>query len=369
MAYPLKTWDGSQWIQVSSAITDLTNYVTKTGTTGTVDFSGANFIPPTQTGFRNVIINGGMDVWQRGTSFTHTSGSFYNADRFSFFADGTGGTKVVSQQAFTPGAGSIPNFEPRFFWRFNQSVAPTSQTEIELTQPIEDVRTFAGQTVTISFWAKADASRTIDTKFRQIFGTGGSSFVDSATQNHSLTTSWQRFTHTLTVPSISGKTIGTNAPSLQLKFNFPVGVTQTIDIWGVQVEKGSVATPFEQRPIGTELALCQRYYYRSIASGNYTYFATGSAQNTSTIFATTSLPVSMRTSPAAIDIPALANFWVENGTASTTALTGVTIQATICNPNTLGLSITSSAAFTAGLFYRFLANNTTNAYLGVSAEL
>lgn len=246
MAKKAKVWVGTEWVDLASSTTDLSQYPNMTTTP--------------ISGFRNAIINGGMDIWQRGTSFTHTSGSFYTADRWSFFANGTGGTKTVSQQSFTPGAAPVSGYEGKFFWRFNQSVAPTSQTEIELTQPIEDVRTLAGQTATISFWAKADTNRTVTTRFRQIFGTGGSAFVDSATQNHSLTTSWQRFTHTVTIPSISGKTIGSNDSSLQLKFVFPSGVTQTIDLWDVQVEAGSIATPFEQRPFGTELTLCQRYY-------------------------------------------------------------------------------------------------------------
>jgi len=308
------------------------------------------------SGFRNAIINGGMDVWQRGTSFTHTSGSFYTADRFSFFADGTGGTKTISQQSFTPGAGSISGYEPTFFWRFNQSAVPTSQTEIELTQPIEDVRTFAGQTVTISFWAKADASRTVTTKFRQIFGTGGSAFVDSATQNNSLTTSWQRFTHTVTVPSINGKTVSaSNNSRLELKFVFPSGVTQTIDIWGVQVEPGTIATPFEHRPIGTELALCQRYYQK-ITPSNTVSLAFGHVQSTVTERFTVPIPVSLRTLPA---LTATGTFTsVGNGGGFTLS----SLSVLELEPNCVIISGTSATAHTIGALIMYGINGNVLAF-------
>jgi hypothetical protein len=351
MAKKAKVYTGTEWVDLAAATTDLSAYSTTAQTT---------------SGFRNAIINGGFDVWQRGTSFTHTSGSFFTADRFGFFANGTGGTKVVSQQSFTPGAGSIPNFEPRFFWRFNQSVAPTSQTEIEVSHAIEDVRTFAGQTVTISFWAKADASRTVVTKFRQIFGTGGSSLVDSATQNNSVTTSWQRFTHTITVPSISGKTISATDSSLQLKFNFPVGVTQTIDIWGVQVEKGSTATPFEQRPIGTELALCQRYYYRNTAGNPYGILGNGWVYTSTTALIAVPLPIPMRTVPSSVGFSTLriAEYLTANNVSA------ISVSTNFGNSSYCGLDVTTTgSSIVAGRTAFLQGNNSSSAYIELSAEL
>ena len=149
-----------------------------------------------------------------------------------------------------------------------------------LEQRIESVRTFAGQQVTVSFWAKADASKPIAVELLQSFGTGGSPSAEVTAigvTKTTLSTSWQKITVTATVPSISGKTIGTNGDDyLALDIWFDAGSTYnartdslgqqsgTFDIAQVQIEPGPVATPFERRPIGTELALCQRYYQHTI---------------------------------------------------------------------------------------------------------
>jgi hypothetical protein len=176
-----------------------------------------------------------------------------------------------------------------------------------LTQRIEDVRTFAGQQATLSFWAKADASKNIAIEFFQTFGTGGSpsAGVDQiGTVKKALTTSWQKITQTVTIPSISGKTIGTDdSGSLRVLFWFDAGSnfnartdtlgqqSGTFDIAQVQLEAGPVATPFERRPIGTELALCQRYFC---------VLNTVLLRNTNTNFfvvANVSYPVIMRSAP------------------------------------------------------------------------
>ena len=133
--------------------------------------------------------------------------------------------------------------------------------------------------MTVSFDAKADASKNIAIEFVQYFGTGGSpsGAVNAiGAQLVALTTSWQRKSITISIPSISGKTIGSNGDdSLQLVFWFDAGSSfnartgalgqqsGTFDIANVQIEEGSVATPFEQRPLGLELGLCQRYYESS----------------------------------------------------------------------------------------------------------
>ena len=224
-------------------------------------------------GLRNAIINGNFDIWQRGTSFT---GPEYGADRW--INSRTGTTATHSRQPFTVGQTAVPN-EPTYFCRtVVTSVAGASNYSI-LAQKIEDVRTFAGQQITVSFWAKVDATKNISVELEQGFGTGGS---PSAAVNSigvtkvSIGTSWQKVTVTTTVPSISGKTLGTNNDHfLRLLIWFDAGSSfnarsntlgqqsGTFEIAQVQVEAGPVATPFERRPQQTELALCQRYYEKS----------------------------------------------------------------------------------------------------------
>jgi hypothetical protein len=228
-------------------------------------------------GFRNRIINGNFDFWQRGTSFTANE---YGADRWIHNRVGT--THTATRQPFTLGQTDVPG-EPTYFCRTVVSSVAGAANFSVLAQYIEDVRTFAGQQVTISFWAKVDSTKNISIALSQNFGTGGSPSATVAaigTTKISIGTSWQKVTVTATVPSISGKTIGTSNNSfLQLNIFFDAGSdynartdslgqqSGTFEIAQVQLEPGPVATPFEQRPIGTELALCQRYYEKSYEIG------------------------------------------------------------------------------------------------------
>jgi hypothetical protein len=241
------------------------------------------------TSYKNKIINSEFDIWQRGTTF---SAGGYTADRWLLQVDGSSATRAVSQQTLTPG--SITGYESAFFLRYNQSVAGSSATFNILDQRIEDVRTLAGQVVTVSFWAKADSSRTITSSIQQSFGSGGSSEVAGLVSgNINITTSWTRYSYTGTLASISGKTIGANSYAA-LRFNFPLNTTFTVDIWGVQVERGSVATEFEQRFIGDELRLCQRYFIRFDQGKGFIGGAGGNSNN-STLGR--SFPTTMRATP------------------------------------------------------------------------
>ena len=320
---------------------------------------------------KNKIINGDFGVWQRGTSFS-TSGSLsYTADRFLAYMDGNG-TATTSQQTFTPGTAPVSGYEGTYFLRQAVTTKGTS-TYIQWEQRIEDVRQFAGQTITVSFWARVNSGTVspMNVQFFQAFGTGGSSAVYTSASTATLTSSWARYSFTFSIPSVSGKTIGTGS-YLGLDVWLPFSTTTSVDYWGVQLEAGSVATAF-QTATGTiqgELAACQRYYIRLNADTNYTYFATGSAQNSNTLFVSTSLPVPLRVTPASIDIPALSNFFAEqSGSVSVTSLTAITLGSGGPSKNTLMLQVDKTSGFTSGSFYRLLANNSTSAYIGVSAEL
>jgi hypothetical protein len=222
-------------------------------------------------GMRNAIINGNFDIWQRGTSFSNPASSTYTADRWQVVWNGSGATRTVSQQAFTLGQTDVAG-EPTYFIKYNQSVAGSGGTLNYLRQPLESVRTFAGQQVTVSFYAKAASATTMPVvSLAQFFGSGGSPsgnvFTDAAS-SVSITTSWQRFTYSVTLPSITGKTLGSDGNDwMGLIFGLPFNAAFNIDIAQVQVEPGPVATPFERRPIGTELALCQRYYETGVVGG------------------------------------------------------------------------------------------------------
>jgi len=225
-------------------------------------------------GFRNAVINGDFRINQRGWS-SSTASATYGFDRWKAF--NSGGTVTMSSQSFTVGSPAATGYEAEKFVRLVSASQSASGDYAVLQQPVEDARTFANATITISFWAKASSGTPkVAVEVAQVFGTGGSPSADVNTLGGQVTlsTSWARYSVTMSVPSISGKTFGSSVNSSSLNVNLwtsagstfnsrlnSIGIqNNTFDFWGVQVERGSYATPFEQRPIGTELALCQRYY-------------------------------------------------------------------------------------------------------------
>jgi hypothetical protein len=338
--------------------------------TSTVEQNSAGAASPFLAG-KNKIINGDMNVWQRGTSFTSLTFPTYYADRWSGGTNASGATRTVSQQAFTAGTAPVAGYEGTYFLRVNTSVAGTGTTYDVIDQRIEDVRTFANQTVTVSFWAKAAASTALgNLQLTQSFGSGGSSDVNVTAALGTITTSWTRYSYTLVLPSISGKTIGAGN-YLLLRLSLPISGTYTVDIWGAQLEAGPVATPFTTAS-GTlqgELALCQRYYIRKSAVGAYQSPMIGSTATTTAIQTFDFLPVPMRVVPTSVDfggswqlIGMSANIspTLTNGTA------GINTFRSIPTVISLDITCSSTTSFVVGYLR---ASNDTTAYFGYSAEL
>jgi len=198
-------------------------------------------------GRRNILINGAFQVWQRGTSSTQYTGSArgYIADRWSF-------RYATTAERAT----DVPSGES-FKYSFKVVVASTSPDAF-IIQGVEDADRFAGQTVTFSYWIKPSETCTLrDDYFRSAQGT------------HNLEGGvWQRVTNTFVVPSdITANEF--------IYIQFPANKVITFYVTGVQLELGKVATPFEHRSYGEELALCQRYFYQTwafgVASSSLTY--------------------------------------------------------------------------------------------------
>jgi hypothetical protein len=314
---------------------------------------------------KNKIINGDFGVWQRGTSFTNPGVNAYTADRWLVAKDGSGATVTVSQQTFTPGAAPVAGYEGQFFFRYAQSVAGSGATFNIVSQRIEDVRQLAGQTVTVSFYAKAASALTLASiDLAQVFGGGGSGSVNTALSGSlAITTSWTRFTYTVSLPSISGKTIGTN-PYLAFRIFLPNNAIQTLDLWGVQIEAGSTASPF-QTATGTkqgELAACQRYYWRAGGQSVYQLFGIGIATSSTNARIQLVCPVQMRTLPSSVDFSTLVTY----DAAVQNAVTNVTIA----QGGTLVTSVDcTSTVLTISRATQIIADNSTSAYIGLNAEL
>ena len=318
---------------------------------------------------KNKIINGDFSVWQRGTSTNSaTSVSTFLADRFVSRFDYSSGTASLSQQTFTPGAAPVAGYEGSYFLRMTMPSGASSYAS--LGQKIEDVRTFAGQTVTVSFWAKSSSAQSATLLLRQDFGTGGSALVDYHT-TYSLTTAWQRFTWTTTLTSITGKTIGTGSNLLLQPFTYGIYTSSsTLDIWGVQVEAGSVATAF-QTATGTiqgELAACQRYYQRrSDSGGGYSTLGLY-GWNTSTTIALVSIdfPQQMRVTPTSIEYGNSPGIRKLGGTNY--SISSMAIQSSNSGPFSLAIDVTHTAG-TANDYVWLWAAGSSTAYIGWSAEL
>jgi hypothetical protein len=309
---------------------------------------------------KNKILNGDFGIWQRGTSFNNNGGT-YSADRFIITGSGTAPT--ITQQTFTPGTAPVSGYEAQYYLRWDQSSAATAAQTFQ--QRIEDVRTLAGQTITISFWAKANSgSAAPDLKIGQSFGSGGSSGVTTNVQSSiTFTGSWVRYSYSVSVPSISGKTIGAGS-YLQVYLQFPTSGTWQHDYWGFQLEAGSTATAFQTATgnPASELAACQRYYYRNlVGSTNFGFFGWGIGQSSTASLWAIQNPVTMRTTPTVIEFANLGFAQVGSITAITTLVHSNS------SPSTSFLQSDGSA--TANTIYRLMANNSSSAYLGIGAEL
>jgi hypothetical protein len=318
---------------------------------------------------KNKIINGDFGINQR--NFTTTSvDNTYGFDRFRLVLSGATGT--YSAETFTLGAAPVAGYEGKNFARV---AITTGADNCAIRQNIESVRTFAGQTVTVSFWAKGTNPATdggLYADLSQYFGGGGSpsANVTTISSKFVLTANWTRYSLQINVPSIAGKTLGTdNNDSLGLRIGQAASVSAdawTLDIWGIQVEYGSKATPF-QTATGTiqgELAAAQRYYYRATAGNAYSPFGYGPASSTTQGDILFNFPVTMRTTPTVIEYSTLS---LQDTTGSNAAATAVTLQS--ASPQMTYLRTTVASGLTQFRTYVLAANNSTSAYVVVGAEL
>ena len=210
-------------------------------------------------GFKNRIINGAIGIWQRGTSFTSGGSATYTADRF--FGNASSGT--ISRSTDVP-AGFIYSF----------SNAASSTAYPGMAQRIESVNIAdcASQAITVSFYVKQTSGTASALNINLAYPNAVDNYSSSTTIVEtnvvaSMPSSWTRYSYTYTLPANV-----TNGLSVTL-FVPSASITATFLITGIQLEKGSTATSFDYRPIGTELALCQRYFERSYNIGT----ATGAA--------------------------------------------------------------------------------------------
>jgi len=360
-------------IAASAADTPARLAVGNNGETLVADSStstGLRYQAPVQA---NPVINSAMQIAQRGTSISVGAGAPYTLDRWQGFRSGAAAGETVSRQV-TGDTTNLPFIQ--YCARVQRDSGNTSTADLTLSQSFETINSipFAGKTVTLSFYARRGAnysatSNLINTAIYVGTGTdqswisGYTGFGVAVSAANTLTTTWQRFTMTGAI----GATVTELAINFAATPTGTAGAADFFEVTGVQLEVGSVATPFHTLggTIQGELAACQRYYFRTTATTQYDRFTTYSpAGSTTNLYAANFVvPVQMRTKPTLVEASNLT--WYDGLSVGTTVST-VSISSN-ATPTNAALDVVT----TGMVQYRPIAlmSNTTSGYLAVGAEL
>ena len=277
-------------------------------------------------GRRNIVINGAMQVAQRGTSSTSTG--FQTCDRIQFLTNNTDNFAfTVSQSSTAPDGFSTSQ-------KLDCTTAESSLDADELARFLykvegQDIQHFnygssASEEVTVSFYVRSNVTGVYTVEFR--LNAAGTSTITKQYTISSANT-WER--KILKLPTNTATSVDNdNSNGIELSFcvaagsNFTTGslgtswattatssryagqaaniMSSTDNEWyitGIQMEVGSVATPFEHRSFGEELALCQRYYYRRVTDTSSQYLCDAFTTSSTQIVGLVQFPVEMRAAP------------------------------------------------------------------------
>jgi hypothetical protein len=325
---------------------------------------------PTMAAGKNAIINGAFDIWQRGTSIA-VNAATYTADRFLGYRGVAGMT--VSRQS-TNDTTNLPFIQ--YCARVQRDSGNTSTSTLQFTSPIEtsNVYRYTGQTITMSFYARAGANYSPTSSALGVYlstgtGTDGNPVsgytgqANAISSSATLTTTWQRFSYTVTL----GSTITQLAPYFVASVTGTAGANDWFEVTGVSIELGSVATAFSRTggTIQGELAACQRYYQRFTNVGTGDYNQNGIAYSGTKALIPLKLTTSMRSAVTAIDYSSLRLFDYVNAAI---AITNLTINTATSDSSVVCVEATVASGLTQYRTYVILAN-TLPSYLGLSAEL
>jgi hypothetical protein len=321
---------------------------------------------------QNAVYNSSFDIWQRGTSFTANAGVAYTADRWVSWAT-TAGQSIYNNRQSIGNLSVTPNQSIQYCMRQGRTSGNinTGAQRLFMTLESADSYRFAGKTVTLSFYARAGSGFT-GTALTSFIATGTGtdqiyySFtgLSESTQNNTITTSWQRFSQTVT--------LATNTTEVAFGVYFlgvgTAGANDFFEITGVQFEEGSVATTYS-RMSGTiqgELAAAMRYYYRvDSANAGDTRMNTANmvANSTTVAYGNFAFPVRMRTSPT-FGSSAAANWSLGRIAAALTALA----QERSSQYSSM-VKATVASGLTAGNGDWLEVGNNNTSYIEFSAEL
>lgn len=332
---------------------------------------GSSALLPGGLGFRNLLVNGGFDVWQRGTSFTPSANTaVYTADRFVIFRS------VSGNHTSTRVASDLNGFN--YFNRLGRATSDTATGALYAGASLETstmVVPMQGKQAVFSFYARKGAGYSATNSQLILYFEYGSgtdtgfltNLTTQVSQTFTLTSNWQRFYFVLPV-------IPSSTTAARYFFQYiPTGTATSTDYWditGLQLEVNYQATPFEQRPIGVELALCQRYYWRSwgVSTGYARIASCGSTYGGAAWAGYVTNPVPMRVAATSIDANGIS--CTDNIGYDGTAFSSVALGSAIQNNYVTQLSCTGGGGIVniSGGQVLILRGGTT-AYFGASAEL
>lgn len=349
--------------------------------------------------FRSLLYNGAMQVAQRGTSQASiTTTGYYTADRWQTGCT-TLGTWTQSVETDAPtGYGLAKSLK---MLCTTADASPAASDTVFVQQSLEgyDVQrlakgTASARTMVLTFWVKSNVTGTYTVL---IYDNDNNRSV-SKTYTVTASATWER--KEITIPADTTGAFDNDAnASLLVRWNLGLGSTftsgtlqttwgtyanstvgagqtnvasATNNYWqvtGVQLETGSVSTPYEYLPYGDELRRCQRYYYRVGGDQIYQVFGQGYARDGSTVYSHVPLPTTMRIAPTSAEVSSTSHFQLAYDLSAVTSITGIGVQTNWNSRNTAVLYLDKSLAYSTGKIYVLQANNTLSAYLGFSAEL
>jgi hypothetical protein len=356
------------------------------GTSGLVfnDASTQN-TAATGFGFKNRLFNGNMAIDQRATAVTAAG---YTVDRWKYDASQSGKASVAQGTDTPAGYKNCVSVTSSSAYSVLSTDYFILQQRIEGNNVVDLNFGFVGaSTVTLSFWVKSSLTGT----FGGALQNSGASRCYPFSYTISAANTWEQKSITI-AGDTTGTWLTTNGIGLTVSFGLGVGTTYsgTANAWaatdyesvtgatsvvgtngatwkltGVQLEKGSTATSFDYRPYGTELALCQRYYYK--LKGYLNRVGGGYNQSTTESNLVVQFPVPMRTSPTSLETSGTAADY-RIVFAGTSALCNVVPIFSISSTESCGLIAPVSSGMTTGQISQ-LRFESTNSYLGFPAEL
>lgn len=319
---------------------------------------------------RNAVLNSGFLLATRGTSFTNpTNGQKLFDGGYRLEYNGTQST-VVSRQDFTLGQTAVA-WEPRHYLRIATSAASGASSNGAFFD-VPDVTRFGGRKVNFSSWLRV-ASGTVNLQavLAQLFGTGGSPSsavsVTSADLNQTVTTTWKRFRWTFDMPSLSGKTLGTNNnSSVKVGIGLPTNTVFTLDMAEPQFELGEADSPWFRRTLAQEQLLCgSQLQLVPNPSGGFLGFAT--------VISTTQAILTVRHSQPMRAVPSLVNslsatiYLRDYANANQIAASSVAIDTADKEMTNILITTGSAHGYTLGQMCRVISNTADSLLL--SAEI